>query len=305
VGHSFTGGVFCCLRSTPRGGLVGRRPQLTVEERFGDLERALEHALLGHGRVPKGDLYGEAVDERREHQCDVVWVRRSELARSLALAPDAIAARDQIARTLLHLLDAGPSSRLAASRELIELATAMDRTLERSAAEAAGSTTEPSSGGRSGRGRSGSKRATRPGAGMAAVAEPPDDGQDDATDGDGDGPAAPAASASAAQRRRAAASIVGLWRDLARDLVVAGLGVEREVRDPGLLDDLRDAATLLGAGPHAAQDAGDRAPDPVAARLTAFLGRLDAAGELLEANVRPELVVDTLLLHWPRTGLRS
>jgi len=224
---------------------------------------------------------------------------RPGLARSLALAPDAIAARDQIARTLLHLLDAGPSSRLAASRELIELATAMDRTLDRSAAEAAGSTTEPSSGGRSGRGRSGSKRATRPGAGMAAGAEPPDDGQDDATDGDGDGPAAPAASASAAQRRRAAASIVGLWRDLARDLVVAGLGVEREVRDPGLLDDLRDAATLLGAGPHAAQDAGDRAPDPVAARLTAFLGRLDAAGELLEANVRPELVLDTLLLAWP------
>jgi len=36
-----------------------------------------------------------------------------------------------------------------------------------------------------------------------------------------------------------------------------------------------------------------------AARLTAFLGRLDAAGELLEANVRPELVLDTLLLAWP------
>ena len=110
-------------------------------------------------------------------------------------------------------------------------------------------------------------------------------------------------SASAAQRRKAAATIVGLWRELARDLVVARLGVEREVRDPGLLDDLREAAATLGGTTSATGPAG--APgttpgvDPVAASLTAFLVRLDAAGELLEANVRPELVVDTLLLAWP------
>jgi hypothetical protein len=32
----------------------------------------------------------------------------------------------------------------------------------------------------------------------------------------------------------------------------------------------------------------------------AFLRRLDEAGELLEANVRPEIVLDALLLAWPR-----
>jgi hypothetical protein len=47
-------------------------------------------------------------------------------------------------------------------------------------------------------------------------------------------------------------------------------------------------------------DAAPGAPaDPAARELTAFLQRLDAAGEQLEANLRPELVLDTLLLAWP------
>jgi hypothetical protein len=106
----------------------------------------------------------------------------------------------------------------------------------------------------------------------------------------------------AAERRRAASILVGLWRELARDLLVVVLGEERQVRDPALLDDLREAATRLGA--RQAGSAANGAP-PAGAGLGRFLGRLDTAGELLEANVRPELVVDTLLLHWPRTGLRS
>jgi hypothetical protein len=102
-----------------------------------------------------------------------------------------------------------------------------------------------------------------------------------------------------AQRRKAAATIVGLWRELTRDLVVARLGVDREVRDPGLLDDLRDAAATLGALAPTTTIAGGPGADQVAGALTGFLIRLDAAGELLEANVRPELVIDTLLLAWP------
>jgi hypothetical protein len=97
-------------------------------------------------------------------------------------------------------------------------------------------------------------------------------------------------SASAADRRRAAMTIVASWRDLARDLVVTALDAERQVRDPALLDDLRAAAGGLGS------EAG--------AVVGAFLGRLDAGGELLEANVRPELVLDSLLLAWPRTANR-
>ena len=68
------------------------------------------------------------------------------------------------------------------------------------------------------------------------------------------------------------------------------LGAERQVRDPALLDELRIVAGPLGEGGGGA-------------RLGSFLGRLDAAGELLEANVRPELVLDTLLLAWPRTAV--
>jgi hypothetical protein len=106
----------------------------------------------------------------------------------------------------------------------------------------------------------------------------------------------------AAERRRAASILVGLWRELARDLLVVVLGEERQARDPALLDDLREAATRLGAPD--ASSAVDGAP-PAGAGLGRFLGRLDAAGELLEANVRPELVLDSLLLHWPRTVVGS
>jgi hypothetical protein len=38
--------------------------------------------------------------------------------------------------------------------------------------------------------------------------------------------------------------------------------------------------------------------------LASFLGRLDAVGELVEANTRPELALDSLLLGWPRSAAR-
>jgi DNA polymerase III subunit delta' len=235
---------------------------------------------------------------------------RPGLARSLALAPDAIAARDEIARTLLHLIGAGPSDRLASARGLLDRATELDRALERATLESAAAAGEGSgAGGATRGGRGGSRRSTRAGAGRSpAGAEPTEPVADDATETvDAEATAGPAVSASAAQRRKAAATIVGLWRELARDLVVARLGVEREVRDPGLLDDLRDAAATLGGtaneagpgGPPTLTSGGASGPDPVAAALTGFLVRLDAAGELLEANARPELVMDTLLLAWP------
>ncbi|HEY7968700.1 MAG TPA: hypothetical protein VID95_01820 [Candidatus Limnocylindrales bacterium] len=233
---------------------------------------------------------------------------RPGLARSLALAPDAIAARDEIARTLLHLIGAGPSDRLGSARGLLDRAAELDRSLERATLEAAasdGSGTGAASRG----GKGGSRRSARAGAGRSpATADVTEAvaGEDTAESGEAEATASPAMSASAAQRRKAAATVVGLWRELTRDLVVARLGVEREVRDPGLLDDLRDAAATLGrttdeTGPRerTAFPGGAPGSDPVAASLTGFLVRLDAAGELLEANARPELVVDTLLLAWP------
>jgi len=118
---------------------------------------------------------------------------------------------------------------------------------------------------------------------------------------DGDDDEAPIASASAAERRRAVANVIGIWRDLVRDLLLVRLGDERQVRDPGLLDDLRAAAARLRTSPDPAEPNGTNAARTDAG-LAAFLARLDAVGELVEANARPELALDSLLLGWPRTG---
>ena len=229
---------------------------------------------------------------------------RPGLARSLARSADAVAARDESARTLLDLLGEGPAARLAAARELVAAAGVYDRALSRgAAADEAADEPGPTGGGRrgtAGRGRGaaakGAERspATRSAAAPAPTADAPGDPPAEDTEDEG----AAATTVSAAQRRRAAAVVVALWRDLARDLLVVRLGAERDVRDPALLDDLQAASAALGDP--AAMDAAPGAPaDPAARELTAFLQRLDAAGEQLEANLRPELVLDTLLLAWP------
>jgi hypothetical protein len=73
---------------------------------------------------------------------------------------------------------------------------------------------------------------------------------------------------------------VGIWRDLLRDLTLVSLGAPDAVRDPELLEDLAAAGAL--------------AIEPAAAHLR----RLDAAGEQLEGNVSPELVLDALAIAW-------
>jgi len=210
---------------------------------------------------------------------------RPGLARALALAPDAVAARDEIQRILLDLIDAGPARRLAAARDLTARATDLGRAMDAAGATAdggamGGATTAGTRTRRRGAATAGAGRA--PGGAAGAAGGP----ADEAAVADGDEPdddgTTPAASASAAERRRSIGILLGLWRELARDLVVLAAGSERQVRDPALLDDLRTAAR----------------PDE-AWEVAGFLGRLDGAGELLEANVRPELILDSLLLAWP------
>jgi DNA polymerase-3 subunit delta' len=86
-----------------------------------------------------------------------------------------------------------------------------------------------------------------------------------------------------AERRRAAVILIDIWREVARDLAVAQLGDVRAIRDLTLIDDLTGAAVGLAPGAAAA-----------------FLARLTRAGELLDANVSPELVADGLVIAWPR-----
>jgi len=201
----------------------------------------------------------------------------------LARAPDAVAARDEIARIVLDLLSASASARLAAARDLTARATELGRALDRAGLSAtAGDDAIGTGRSRRGPGVRGPGGARSPSAASEPVAA--EDAAADANDA-GTEAEAPGLTASAAERRRAVGTVVAVWREVARDLAVAALGAERQLRDPALLDDLRSAGATLPGGAVEA--------------IGRFLGRLDTAGELLEANVRPELILDSLLLGWP------
>ena len=188
---------------------------------------------------------------------------------------------------MLDLAGEPAAGRLSIGRDLLVRAADLIRALDRAAAPPV----EPVSGKRA----KGSRAAAPPPAAQAPPAASVATGSgapgtvqvegtapepDDET---GDGPARDVR-APASERRRAAAVLVDIWRDLSRDLVLVGLGEERRLRDPGILDDLRAA------------------PDLTLAVLGPFLARLDRTAELIEANVSPELALDVLLLAWPRRG---
>jgi DNA polymerase III subunit delta' len=192
---------------------------------------------------------------------------RPGIALAYARRPQAVTIHDEIARTLLDLLAAPPSARLAAGRDLVERALALDAAL-RPAVEPAPPTARLPRG-RAAAGRSVGAAETGP------TGDPPEAGEEPA----GGSKRAPA------ERRRAVLVIAGLWRDLAIDLAIIGLGGRQQVRDPGILDDLAAAAGAV-----------------TPAGIGAFLGRLDRIAELVEGNAGPELALDVLLLAWPRSA---
>ena len=226
---------------------------------------------------------------------------RPGLARAWALAPEAVTARAEIVRSILDLLTAPAARRLAAIRELIARAADVERALAKRNVNGASAETT-TKGGRPRRKTAASGAARAPssvavaktdglaagGAGATGEVDAAGDAGDGAgggvpgsgDDGDTDEPRDTRAPAS--ERRRAATTLVAIWRDVARDLAVAGLGDERLVGDAGLLDELRAAAGIPTG------------------ELAAFLERLDRSGELIEANASPELVLDVLVLSWPR-----
>jgi DNA polymerase III subunit delta' len=85
------------------------------------------------------------------------------------------------------------------------------------------------------------------------------------------------------ERRRAAQIVLEVWRELGRDLAVAARGEGHGIRD---LDQLEELLRLAGI------------VDQV--ELLAFLDRLDRLMVAIEGYASPELVLDTLLLAWPR-----
>ncbi|HET9344809.1 MAG TPA: hypothetical protein VFO05_03825 [Candidatus Limnocylindrales bacterium] len=216
---------------------------------------------------------------------------RPGAALALARAPEAVTARDEIARTLIDLAGERAARRLSVGRELLARAGELVSSLDRASAAAdAGPGAETGSG-------TGSPKRSRPRGAAPARAgdvrparaggdtgDPAAAGDDSGDAGEGDPADAPAVRAPATERRRAAAALIDIWRDVARDLLLVELGEDRRLRDPALLDDLRAAGAIPPAD------------------LRAFIGRLARSAELLEANVSPELAVDALLLAWPRTA---
>jgi hypothetical protein len=87
----------------------------------------------------------------------------------------------------------------------------------------------------------------------------------------------------ATERRRGVEILLGLWSDVARDLVLVGAGGARHVHDPVLLEELMAISSTTASGSAAI-----------------FLARAAHSAELLAANVSPELLLDALVLAWPR-----
>jgi hypothetical protein len=77
--------------------------------------------------------------------------------------------------------------------------------------------------------------------------------------------------------------VLSAWRDLTRDLLVLADGGERHVRQVELLEELDAVVTRLDG-----------------AALVGFVAGLDVLTAAIEAYANPELVLDVLLLRWPR-----
>jgi DNA polymerase-3 subunit delta' len=200
---------------------------------------------------------------------------RPGVALAYALNPAAVVGRGEIARSLLDLLRAPRARRLSAIRDALsgagDMATALAR--PRTVSDAG-----PVSPGRGRRGASSARPDQTPAA-PAGSTEP--DTESAATEESG-------RRLAPAERRRAMTALLEIWRDVARDLRLVQLGETGSLRDPGLLDDLTAVAADLSA-----------------TELAGFLERLTRAGELLVANVSPELIADALVLAWPQAQSRA
>jgi hypothetical protein len=192
---------------------------------------------------------------------------RPGVALAYAVNPPAVVGRGEIARILLDLLPATRARRLGAIREA--LAAAGDIGAALSAARPDGTVSAPER--TAGRGR---RRATGGGSADSIVAEEAEPAEGDAT----------GRRLAPAERRRALTVLIEIWRDVTRDLRLVQLGESGSIRDPGLLDDLVTVGRTVPAG-----------------ELVGFLDRLGRAGELLVANVSPELIADALAVSWPRS----
>jgi DNA polymerase-3 subunit delta' len=215
-------------------------------------------------RAMEGLLAEHGVEPPRSARLARLADGRPGIALALAAAPEMVITREELARSILDLGSLGNAERLAAGRDLLARSADLVRlggALGDTALAAPGPDAGPTGAGGAGAG----------GAGAAGTSGPVADA--DARPGRG----------TPAERRLAAAALVATWTAVGRDLAVVAAGSPGSVRDPALLDDLQAVAGRVG--PEAA---------------AAFVGRLARASRLMEANANPELLVDVLVLAWPR-----
>jgi DNA polymerase III subunit delta' len=225
---------------------------LAADESSGLLPTVVSRcARLRLGPVPVDDIAAMlsdagVADAARGSRLGRLAGGRPGLALALAAQPEALVIQERLARRLLELLGADRRQRLAALEELLEdsasLVAAAEAAAEPATPTDAAAQPSPSTG----------RRGPRP------------------------------ARSSPAERRQAAAQLMTVWREVCRDLALAGHGAVAELRMHELADELAARARLVEA--------------PALAR---FLAGLDDAGRQVEAYANPELVLDVLLLRWP------
>jgi len=207
---------------------------------------------------------------------------RPGLALAYARTPDAVLLRAELTRALLDMTDAGAGVRLAAARAAIPRAISLSVALSSGPAAAA----TPAKGGRRRTGSPATAAATAPPAVRPGDSPELDSDQDPAMDPD-EALAGPARTP-AVERRRGVEVLLGLWTDVARDLVLVAAGGSRSVRDTVLLDELASIAAAIDL-----------------ADAEGFLARAARSAEWLATNVSPELILDTLVLAWPRRSVAA
>ena len=175
------------------------------------------------------------------------------LALALARSPESLLLRDRIVRQIADLLTADRRTRLGANASLMADGAALDAALR--GALAGEPEDQPQTPVKA--------RTTRSGARPAA--------------------ARPSARPEPAERRRAARRVLGIWREVGRDLAVAAGHAPGRIRNLDVLEELTSAAVSIDAG-----------------SLVAFLDRLDGWSVALDAYASPELILDGTLLAWPR-----
>ncbi len=190
---------------------------------------------------------------------------RPGMALAYARAPEAVLIRAELARLLLDLTDAGAAVRLAAARAAVPRAISLVMALD--APDPAAGPDAP---------------APRRRGGRAVAADADRDDTDEASPDDVDG-GVTRVRTPAIERRRGVEMLLGLWADVARDLHLIAAGATRSIHDTVLIDELAAIAATVDD-----------------ASVVSFLGRAARSAEWLAGNVSPELVLDSLVLAWPR-----